>query len=104
MVLEMSILIMKYILTRLYLGSADRWYKYALAKKEEYEVVKDLDKCLECHEKYKNYMHVLGYPIPPEREAFFQQAYTMRERYAQAQKDKEDNESLQRINAFFARI
>ncbi len=54
MVLEMSILIMKYILTRLYLGSADRWYKYALAKKEEYEVVKDLDKCLE--EKRKKIM------------------------------------------------
>lgn len=91
-------------LTRFYLKYADKWYKDALSKKEEYEVVEDLDKCLDSHEKYKKYMHVLGYPIPPEREVFFHQVYTMRERYAQAQKDKEDNESLQRINAFFARI
>jgi hypothetical protein len=57
-----------------------------------------------CHEKYKNYMHVLGYPIPPEREAFWNKAKAKRERYAQAQKDKEESESLQRINALFAGI
>ncbi len=45
---------------------------------------------------------MLGRPMPAKREAFFHKAKAKRERYAKAQKDKEDKESLQRINVAFA--
>ncbi len=47
--------------------------------------------------------HMLGRPVPPKREAFFEKAKAKRERYAQVQKDKEDKESLERMNAAFAK-
>ena len=91
-------------LTRFYFNSLDKWYKNALSKKEASpdEVVEALDKCLSAHEEYKKFIHMLGRPMPPKREAFVQKANAMRERYAQTQKVKEDKESLERINVFFA--
>ena len=47
---------------------------------------------------------MLRRPVPPKREAFWKKVKAKRERYAQVQKNKEDNEYLQRINALFAQI
>jgi hypothetical protein len=91
-------------LTHFYRKSADKWYEKAKKAALPHEKVEALDQCLDSQEKYEKYMHVLGRPVPPKWEAFSTKAKAKRERYAQAQKDKEDNESLERINALFARI
>ena len=90
-------------LTRFYLDSSKKRYDNAKKAVAAYEKVEALDQCLHSHEEYTKFMHMLGRPVPPEREAFFEKAKAKRERYAQAQKDKEDKESLQRINAAFAK-
>jgi hypothetical protein len=91
-------------LTRFYLKSADSWYEKGEKAALPHEKVAVLDHCLSACEEYKENMHKLGRPVPPKREVFWNKAKAKRERYAQAQKDKEDNESLQRINALFAGI
>ena len=90
-------------LTRFYLDSSKKWYKDAKKAASAYEKVEALDKWLDSHEEYKKFMHMLGRPVPLEREAFFQKAKAKRERYAQTQKDLEDKESLERINAAFTK-
>jgi len=87
-----------------YLGASKKWYKDAKTTALPHEKVAALDRCLSCCENYEKFMGMLGRPVGPKQEALFQKAKAKRERYAQVQKNKEDNESLQRINALFAQI
>jgi hypothetical protein len=89
---------------RFYLRASKKWYNDAKKTAVPSEKVEALDRCLDTYEKYAKYMGILGRPLPPKREAFWNKAKAKRERYAQVQKNKEDNESLQRINALFAQI
>ncbi len=92
-------------LTRFYLESSKKWYKDTkhFSKEFPYAKVEALDQCLDSHEKYVKFMHMLGRPVPVKQEAFIKKAKAKRERYARVQKDKEDKESLERINAAFAK-
>jgi predicted ATP-binding protein involved in virulence len=90
-------------LTRFYLDSSKKMYDNAKKAVAVYEKVEALDQCLDSHEKYTNFMHMLGRPVPVKQETFIEKAKAKRERYAQAQKDKEDKESLERINTAFSK-
>ena len=91
-------------LTHFYLNISKEWYKDAKTYAPPYEKVEALDKCLSACENYEKFMHMLGRPVPPKQEAFFQKAKAKRERFAQAQKVQEDKESLERIKVAFAQI
>jgi hypothetical protein len=91
-------------LTHFHLKQSKKWYKDAKEAALPYEKVEALDRCLSACEKNEKFMHMLGRPVPPEREVFWNKAKAKRERYAQAQKDKEDNEFMQRINALFVQL
>ena len=69
-------------LTRFYLKHSNEWYKDAKEAASPYEKAEALDKCLSAHEEYEKFMHMLGRPVPPEREAFWKKAKAKRERYA----------------------
>ena len=89
-------------LTRFWLKRSKKHYKEFKEAASSYKKVESLDKCLSAHEEYEKYMHRLGRPVPPEREAFFEKAKPKRERYAQEQKVQEDKESFERISSYFA--
>ncbi len=87
-----------------YLGMSKKWYKDTKQTALPYEKVEALDHCLSACENYEKFMGMLGRSVGPKQEAFWNKAKAKRERYAQVQKNKEDSESLQRINALFEQI
>jgi hypothetical protein len=92
-------------LAKFYLELSNWYYQNANRVElpgEFHEVVKKIDDCLAYHEQHKFFMAELGLSVSPEQEKIIESAISIRERYVQAQKEKEDNESLQRIKAFFA--
>ncbi len=91
-------------LAHFYLGMSRKWYNDAKKTALPHEKVAALDRCLICCENYEEFMGMLGRPVGPKQEALWNKAKAKRERYAQVQKKKEDNEALQRINALCAQF
>lgn len=91
-------------LAKAWLGLAKAYTQFALghvSRGEHDRVVIEADHALYMYGHYKVHMARLSLPVPPEEEEAMRSAVDMRQAHASAQKDKEDQESLQRINKFF---
>ena len=94
-------------LAKVWLGLAKAYTQFALGhvlRDEHDRVVVEADHTLYMYGHYKYHMAKLSLSVPPEEEEAMQSAEDMRLAHASAQKNKEDQESLQRINEYFSAL
>ena len=71
---------------------------------EHYRVVVEFEHSLYMYEQYKYHMSNLSLSVPAEEEEAIQSCEVLRQGHAEAQKKKEDEESLQRIKEYFCNM